>query len=231
MDTAAAGADPGPFARRGGRLYLPYSRLPLRQGSQRQFQTVVRGGPAPAGFQPQRLVQVLRALLGNAFIVSAIPIWLYWRIRHMDLIQSSVLYSVMTLVSTYLVAFAYRNVKFVLNPKVAQKREDAVSKEVIRKLSEADNRKMSRKEKDERILWKKNEVADYEATTFSIFYNSTLLFLVLVSVASFFILKNFNPTVNYILSISASSGLLAQVDHVSLRPGFVSMGGLWYMEK
>lgn len=34
--------------------------------------------------------------------------------------------------------------------RVAQKREDAVSKEVTRKLSEADNRKMSRKEKDER---------------------------------------------------------------------------------
>uniref|UniRef100_F6VAL9 Translocon-associated protein subunit gamma n=1 Tax=Equus caballus TaxID=9796 RepID=F6VAL9_HORSE len=103
---------------------------------------------------------------------------------------------------------------FVLNVfivglcRVAQKREDAVSKEVTRKLSEADNRKMSRKEKDERILWKKNEVADYEATTFSIFYNNTL-FLVLVIVASFFILKNFNPTVNYILSISASSGLIA----------------------
>uniref|UniRef100_A0A287CRX3 Translocon-associated protein subunit gamma n=1 Tax=Ictidomys tridecemlineatus TaxID=43179 RepID=A0A287CRX3_ICTTR len=119
---------------------------------------------------------------------------LYWRIWHMDLIQSAVLYSVMTLVSTYLVAFAYKNVKFVLKHKVAQKREDAVSKEVTRKLSEADNRKMSRKEKDERILWKKNEVADYEATTFSIFYNNTL-FLVLVIVASFFILKNFNPTV------------------------------------
>lgn len=45
-----------------------------------------------------------------------------------------------------------------------------------------------------RILWKKNEVADYEATTFSIFYNNTL-FLVLVIIASFFLLKNFNPSV------------------------------------
>ncbi|XP_009462135.1 PREDICTED: translocon-associated protein subunit gamma [Nipponia nippon] len=133
---------------------------------------------------------------------------LYWRIWHMDLVQSAVLYSVMTLISTYLVAFAYKNVKFVLKHKVAQKREDAVSKEVTRKLSEADNRKMSRKEKDERILWKKNEVADYEATTFSIFYNNTL-FLVLVIIASFFVLKNFNPTVNYILFLSASSGLIA----------------------
>uniref|UniRef100_A0A8C0XGM1 Translocon-associated protein subunit gamma n=1 Tax=Castor canadensis TaxID=51338 RepID=A0A8C0XGM1_CASCN len=66
---------------------------------------------------------------------------------------------------------------------------------------------MSQKEKEERILWKKNEVADYEATTLSIFYNNTLL-LDLVIVVSFFILKNFNPTVSYILSISASSGLI-----------------------
>lgn len=42
---------------------------------------------------------------------------LYWRIWHMDLVQSAVLYSVMTLVSTYLVAFAYKNVKFVLKHK------------------------------------------------------------------------------------------------------------------
>ncbi len=41
---------------------------------------------------------------------------------------------------------------------------------------------------------KKNEVADYEATTFSIFYNNTL-FLLIVIIASFFLLKNFNPTV------------------------------------
>ena len=40
---------------------------------------------------------------------------------------------------------------FSFPPRVAQKREDAVSKEVTRKLSEADNRKMSRKEKDERF--------------------------------------------------------------------------------
>lgn len=42
---------------------------------------------------------------------------LFWRIWHMDLVQSAVLYAVMTLVSTYLVAFAYKNVKFVLKHK------------------------------------------------------------------------------------------------------------------
>lgn len=45
-----------------------------------------------------------------------------------------------------------------------------------------------------RILWKKNEVADYEATTFSIFYNNAL-FLALIIFASFYILRSFSPAV------------------------------------
>lgn len=40
----------------------------------------------------------------------------------MDLVQSAVLYGVMTLVSTYLVAFAYKNVKFVLKHKYVHHR-------------------------------------------------------------------------------------------------------------
>lgn len=56
-------------------------------------------------------------LIGNCNILYFPPTGLYWRIWHMDLVQSAVLYSVMTLVSTYLVAFAYKNVKFVLKHK------------------------------------------------------------------------------------------------------------------
>lgn len=85
---------------------------------------------------------------GNAFIVSAIPIckylthwkiflthvfyllwiaiWtshcvfkgLFWRIHFMDLLTSSPLFVIMTLVSTYLVSFAYKNTKFILKHKV-----------------------------------------------------------------------------------------------------------------
>jgi len=78
----------------------------------------------------------------------------------------------------------------------------------MRKLTDADSKKISRKEKDERILWKKNEVADYEATTFAIFYNNSL-YLLLVLFLSFFILKSFDPSVNYVVSIGLAGGLLA----------------------
>ena len=47
--------------------------------------------------------------------------------------------------------------------RVAVKREAAVTKEMNAKL--ADDKKISRKEKDERILWKKNEVNMYFMTT------------------------------------------------------------------
>uniref|UniRef100_A0A1B6MQ12 Translocon-associated protein subunit gamma n=1 Tax=Graphocephala atropunctata TaxID=36148 RepID=A0A1B6MQ12_9HEMI len=127
---------------------------------------------------------------GNAFIVSAIPIWLFWRIHMIDLYTSFLSFIVVTFGSTYLVALAYKNTKFVLKHKVAVKREEAVTREVSKKLAE--DKKMSKKEKDERILWKKNEVADYEATTFSIFYNNAL-FLAIVIFSSFYLLKGFTP--------------------------------------
>jgi len=143
---------------------------------------------------------------GNAFIVSAIPIWLFWRIHMIDVYSSVASFIIVTLLSTYLVAFAYKNTKFVLKHKIAVKREDAITREVSHKLSE--DKKMSKKEKDERILWKKNEVSDYEATTFSIFYNNSL-FLALVIFISFYVLKTFSPALNYVFSISIAGSILA----------------------
>lgn len=143
---------------------------------------------------------------GNALIVSAVPIWLFWRIHMIDIYSSLILFGVVTAVSTYMLAMAYRNTKFTLKHKIAVKREEAVTRDLTKKL--ADDKKMSKKEKDERILWKKNEVADFEATTFSIFYNNSL-FLAIVILASFYLLRSFTPAVNYALSIGTTAGLLA----------------------
>merc|ERR1711983_405027 len=143
---------------------------------------------------------------GNSLIVSSIPVWLYWRVHNLDPASSALILAVAIVVSTWLLAYAYKNTKYLLKHKIAVKREAAVTKEMNAKL--ADDKKISRKEKDERILWKKNEVAEYESTTFSIFYNNAL-FLALVIIASFYILSGTSPHVNYILSIGLSSGLIA----------------------
>merc|ERR1712071_547972 len=124
----------------------------------------------------------------------------------MDPIMSSPIFLIVTILSTYLVSFAYKNTKFVLKHKVAIKKREAVIREIAKKMAE--DKKMNKKEKDERILWKKNEVADYEATTFSIFYNNAI-FLAVVIALSFFLLKSFSPSINYIFSLGLSSGLIA----------------------
>lgn len=131
---------------------------------------------------------------------------LFWRIHQIDFLPGLVFFVAITGLSTYLMAMAYRNTKFALKHKVAIKREEAVTREITKQLS--DDKKSSRKEKDERTLWKKNEVADYEATTFSLFYNNAL-FLAIVIFVSFYVLRSTSPLANYILSVSGSSGLLA----------------------
>merc|ERR1712055_430337 len=143
---------------------------------------------------------------GNAFIVSAIPVWLYWRVHSIDIASYAVIFAIGTLVSTWLLAFAYKNTKHILKHRVALKRESAVTKEMTKKL--ADDKKISKKEMNEGILWKKNEVAEYEATTFSIFYNNSL-FLALIIFASFYALRGMTPQINYALSMGISSGLIA----------------------
>jgi len=143
---------------------------------------------------------------GSAAIVSSLPIWLFWRIHQMELTIASLLFFVVfTALSTYLMSMAYRNTKFTLKHKVAIKREDAVTREMTQLLADD---KMSRKEKDERILWKKNEVADFEATVFSIFYNNAI-FLAIVVFLSFYVLRAISPTFNYMITIGGTSGLLA----------------------
>jgi translocon-associated protein subunit gamma len=116
---------------------------------------------------------------------------LFWRIHQMEPTEYYIYFIIGVLISTYLIARSYINVKHLLKFKVLQKREHAVSLEVNAKLQETD-KKLSKQDKDERIEWTRNQVADYESTTFSIFYNNSL-FLFILLIASFLIFKNLTP--------------------------------------
>merc|ERR1712193_335609 len=121
---------------------------------------------------------------GNALIVSSIPVWLYWRVHNIDPASSAFIFAAVILASTWLIAFAYRNTKHLLKHKVAVKREAAVTKE-----------------KNERILWKKNEVAEYESTTFAIFYNNALFLAVLIFVSFYLFPTTMGASINYVASM------------------------------
>ena len=86
------------------------------------------------------------------------------------------------------------------------KRGEAIAREVSKEFTS--DKKIPTAERDARINFKKNEVGDYEATTFSIFYNN-VLFLTIFLVISFYILYNVNPVWNCLFSLIGSAGLVA----------------------
>ncbi|KAL3994901.1 Translocon-associated protein gamma subunit (TRAP-gamma) family protein [Acanthocheilonema viteae] len=143
---------------------------------------------------------------GNSTVIAIAPLYLFYGIHQMEIADSWIVWLISSLTASYLISFAYKNIKHILKHKIVVKRSEAITREMNRKL--ADDKKMSKKEKDERILWKKNEVGDYEATTFSIFWNN-ILFLSLLLVLSFFLFASISSTFNCLFSMVGAAGLVA----------------------
>merc|ERR1712179_398582 len=145
----------------------------------------------------------------NALMVSVLPLWLFYKVHMMDPMTYAALFIGGTLASAYCIAYAYSNTKFTLKHKIAQKLEGVIAKEVNAELdAKADTKKLSRKEKDDRVLWKKNNVADTEATTFAIFY-SNALYLFIVIIASFYVFRSTSPAINFTVSTGVAAGFVA----------------------
>jgi hypothetical protein len=80
-----------------------------------------------------------------------------------------------------------------------------VAREMTRLLG--DDKVMGKKEKEERILWKKNEVGDYEATVFTVFYNNIFFFTVFL-ILSFFLFASMSPIFNCLSSMYGAAGIV-----------------------
>lgn len=121
-------------------------------------------------------------------------------------ITTLLLLAIVSGTSTWLITAAYRDTKFVLKHKIAQKKGDIIAKEVARQV--ALDKNLGKREKDDRILVEKNEVSDYESMTYSIFYTN-VLFLASVVLMSSFIIGPLtpNPNTSYALSVLGSAGL------------------------
>lgn len=147
---------------------------------------------------------------GNALMVVSLPLWLFWKVHLMDPMTYAVLFGVGTLIAAYLIAFTYKNTKFTLKHKIAQKLEGPLSKQVNAELeANPETKRQSRKEKDDRVLWKKNNVADTQATTFSIFYTNALYLFVIIVLSFYALPRSFTPAVNFTVSTAIASGLVA----------------------
>merc|ERR1712136_107284 len=120
----------------------------------------------------------------HAVFVSAIPIWLFSRIHQMDLTENVVLFAVGTLISSYLVSVAYKNNKFQMKHKIAQKRGDGIAAEMFSKMSEA------------------------ESMQLAVFFSNSM-FIILLIILSFFFFKNYSALPNYAISMLGASGITA----------------------
>ncbi|CAB3409869.1 unnamed protein product [Caenorhabditis bovis] len=142
----------------------------------------------------------------NALIIAVAPIYLFYGVHQMEISDSWIVWAISAISTTYLLSLSCKNQKRLLKDKISTKRGQAVEREISAKY--ASDKKMSIKEKEERALFRKNEVADSESTYLSIFYTNTL-FLTIMLVSGFFLFANVAPVFNLLLSTSGSAALVA----------------------
>jgi len=91
---------------------------------------------------------------------------------------------------------AYKNIKFVKKDQIATQRTQAITKEIAYEFGT----KMNKDEFADRILWKKNEVAEAESANYAVFFVNAL-YLAVFLFSSFFLLKSNTAFTNYIFSV------------------------------
>merc|ERR1712157_503000 len=144
----------------------------------------------------------------HALYVAAIPIWIQTRIHQYSIADHLVYLIIGTIAQAVALHFAYKNVKFVSKEKIATLRSDAIANEV----SNAVGKQINRQELDDRILHRKNEVAENESLHYSIFYNNAI-YLTMYLLFSIVFFKNSTPLTNYIISAIISSGFVAGISN------------------
>merc|ERR1719471_176322 len=139
----------------------------------------------------------------HAFYVCLIPLWLQTRIHQLELMSSLIFVVVLTFFQTFMLQVAYKNVKFVKKDQFATQRTQAITKEI----QGIFGAKINKEEFADRILWKKNEVAESESTSFAVFFVNAM-YLTSWLIFSFFLLKGNTAFTNYVFSAILSIGIV-----------------------
>merc|ERR1712025_595885 len=144
----------------------------------------------------------------HALYVVSIPIWVQTRIHQYSVADNLIYLIIGTIAQAVALHFAYKNVKFVSKEKIATLRSDAIASEVSHQVG----KQMNRQELDDRILHRKNEVAENESLHYPIFYNNAI-YLTVYLLFSIVFFKNSTPLVNYMVSLLMSAGFVAGISN------------------
>jgi len=146
----------------------------------------------------------------HGLLAAATPLFVFIRIQQVDVVSAWHVLTLFTAVTAYVLQFTYKKAKFNLKHKLASQIHSGISKEVMGSLSEKDKKGMSAQEKNDKILRRKNDIADRGSMQQAIF-QTNIVYFCLVLVASFFIFGNWEPLPNYLGSMILSVGFIGVV--------------------
>ncbi|KAF1759614.1 hypothetical protein GCK72_016081 [Caenorhabditis remanei] len=142
----------------------------------------------------------------NALLISLAPLYLFYGVHQMEVYDSLAVFVLSAGGTAYLLQYACKNQKRLLKHQIVMKRGPAVEREINERFG--NDKKLTIKDRENRALIRKNEVADSESTYLSIFYTNTL-FLTIMLISAFFLLANLAPVFNLLISTIGSAGLVA----------------------
>ncbi|CBY37546.1 unnamed protein product [Oikopleura dioica] len=157
-------------------------------------------------FSPNTSSKGMAVFWIHALYVVIVPIWIQARVHQYPVGEQMIYLVLGTLLQAFALQFAYKNVKNVQKEKIALQRTEAVSAEVTAQVGT----KVARQELEDRILWRKGEVAENESIHFSILYNNCI-YLGLYLLFSVIFFKNWAPLTNYTFSIIVAAGAVAGI--------------------
>jgi len=143
----------------------------------------------------------------NALLAAATPLFLFIRVQQVDLSSAWHVMGVFTAVTAWVLQFTYAKAKFGLKQKMATQIHEGISREVTNSMSADERKKVTAQQKDDRILRRKNEIADKGATQQAVFQTNFVYFF-LVLLASFGLFGTWEPIPNFIASGLFSTGLI-----------------------
>jgi len=143
----------------------------------------------------------------NSLLAAATPLFLYIRVQQVNINSAWHVMAVFTCVTAYILQWAYSKAKFGLKQKMATAIHDGISKEINAAMGDAEKKRMTAQVKDDRILRRKNDVADKGAGHQAVFQTNIVYFL-LVLFGSFGLFAAWEPIPNFIASTLFSTGIV-----------------------
>jgi len=140
----------------------------------------------------------------SAFVAAATPLFAFIKIQQLDIQNSWHVMGIFTCIATYILQFSYGKSQFKIKSQIAGDIQDGVAKEVSASLGD---KKISSQEKEDKVLMRKNQIAESASMSKTIF-QTNMVFFGLVLIASFVFFKSWEPLANFIVSMVFSCGIL-----------------------